>query len=139
MTTRRGFLGAMLAACAAPAFIKAEILMPVRQIILPPPMTIVPPLSDEMLDNVGRALERSNEVLADAFLKKGDIFTISGRYAVGSKLLQQFVVTSEVTADSTRIDLGLASVPIKPLPMHSPKLIVPRQHGPAPRGKWKVA
>lgn len=30
---RRSFLGAMLAACAAPAIVKAEILMPVRQII----------------------------------------------------------------------------------------------------------
>lgn len=37
---RRGFLGAMLAACAAPAIVKAEILMPVRQIIVPLPFTV---------------------------------------------------------------------------------------------------
>ena len=30
MTDRRGFLGAMLAAAAAPAFVKAGVLMPVR-------------------------------------------------------------------------------------------------------------
>lgn len=36
MSTRRGFLGSILAACAAPAIVKAEILMPVRQLILPP-------------------------------------------------------------------------------------------------------
>ncbi len=33
---RRSLLGAMLAACAAPAYVKAGILMPVRQIITPP-------------------------------------------------------------------------------------------------------
>jgi hypothetical protein len=36
MTTRRGFLGAMLAAAAAPAFVKVGVLMPVRQITVPP-------------------------------------------------------------------------------------------------------
>lgn len=37
MTTRRSLLGAMLAACAAPAYVKAGILMPVRQIVVPDP------------------------------------------------------------------------------------------------------
>lgn len=32
---RRGFLGGSLAACAAPAIVKAELLMPVRKIIVP--------------------------------------------------------------------------------------------------------
>ena len=32
---RRGFLGAILAAGMAPAFVSAKVLMPVRQIILP--------------------------------------------------------------------------------------------------------
>jgi hypothetical protein len=32
MTTRRGFLAAALAACAAPAYVKAGILMPVKKV-----------------------------------------------------------------------------------------------------------
>lgn len=36
MTTRRSFLGSILAAGMAPAIVKAEILMPVRKIIVPP-------------------------------------------------------------------------------------------------------
>lgn len=32
---RRGFLGGILAACAAPAIVKAELLMPVRKIVVP--------------------------------------------------------------------------------------------------------
>lgn len=35
MTTRRGFLAAALAACAAPAYVKAGILMPVKQVWAP--------------------------------------------------------------------------------------------------------
>lgn len=35
MTTRRTFLGSILAASMAPAIVKAEILMPVRKIIVP--------------------------------------------------------------------------------------------------------
>lgn len=31
----RGFLGGILAACAAPAIVKAELLMPVRKIVVP--------------------------------------------------------------------------------------------------------
>jgi hypothetical protein len=38
MTTRRSFLGSILAAGMAPAIVKAEILMPVRKIIVPPPI-----------------------------------------------------------------------------------------------------
>jgi len=33
---RRGFLGGIIAAAAAPVFIRSEVLMPVRQIIAPP-------------------------------------------------------------------------------------------------------
>lgn len=35
LTTRRSFLGSILAAGMAPAIVKAEILMPVRKIIVP--------------------------------------------------------------------------------------------------------
>jgi hypothetical protein len=35
MTTRRSFLSAILAGCTAPAIVKAEILMPVRKIVVP--------------------------------------------------------------------------------------------------------
>lgn len=38
MTTRRGFLSAALAACAAPAYVKAGILMPVKKVWTPPLM-----------------------------------------------------------------------------------------------------
>jgi hypothetical protein len=42
MTTRRGFLAACLAMGAAPAIVKAGILMPSRTIFLPPPFEIQP-------------------------------------------------------------------------------------------------
>ena len=35
MITRRGFIGSILASMTAPAFIKAEILMPVRELYVP--------------------------------------------------------------------------------------------------------
>lgn len=38
MTTRRGFLGALLAAAAAPAIVRAGILMPVKPAIVMPPV-----------------------------------------------------------------------------------------------------
>lgn len=56
-TTRRGFLGAILAAGMAPAIVKAEILMPCRRIIVPPPglllqsirnLTLTPPLAPQI-------------------------------------------------------------------------------------------
>lgn len=40
--TRRGFLGSILAAAAAPAFVKAGVLMPVRPIVLAAPTLILP-------------------------------------------------------------------------------------------------
>ena len=55
MNTRRGFLGAMLAACAAPAYVKAGILMPVRQIA-----------------------SVSDAIWTPATLKLGNKFTIAG-------------------------------------------------------------
>lgn len=41
--SRRGFLGTILATAAAPAIVKAQILMPVKKIILPNPGGIVLP------------------------------------------------------------------------------------------------
>jgi hypothetical protein len=35
MTTRRSFIAGILGACAAPAIVKAGILMPVRKIVVP--------------------------------------------------------------------------------------------------------
>lgn len=43
MTTRRSFIGSILACAAAPAIVKAEILMPVRKIIVPA-IRLEPPL-----------------------------------------------------------------------------------------------
>lgn len=36
MTTRRGFLAGILAAAAAPAIVRAELLMPIKKIWVPP-------------------------------------------------------------------------------------------------------
>ena len=38
MIARRGFLGAILAAGVAPAFVRAGVLMPVKEIWVPPPI-----------------------------------------------------------------------------------------------------
>lgn len=77
MTTRRGFLGAMLAACAAPAIVRADSLMRVipldTEILLPP-------------DPVKEFLKAADELLAQASviqtsghnLLPGDLFTIAG-------------------------------------------------------------
>lgn len=50
---RRGFLGGILAACAAPAIVKAELLMPVRKIVVPANETIsgliMPQRADEKM------------------------------------------------------------------------------------------
>jgi hypothetical protein len=94
-TSRRGFLGALLACAVAPAFVRAESLMPVRQIILPEQDIIVP---EPMV------FEPATIQTTGAFgLAQGDIITIAGY--VGT-----FVITSAVTEgrdiDLKRIDPG---------------------------------
>jgi hypothetical protein len=70
MTTRRGFLGAMLAACAAPAIVRADSLMRVipteTEILLPEPKRIVHPS------------EFSIELTGPSGLRVGDVIAISG-------------------------------------------------------------
>lgn len=64
MTSRRGFLGAILAAGMAPAFIGARVLMPVRTILAPEAAILTIPAGSVlpgmlitiagMYDNLGR-------------------------------------------------------------------------------------
>jgi hypothetical protein len=77
---RRGFLGSILAAAAAPAIVRAGVLMPVRQSIVVPPG----------FDSIAELLRVQNEILADMqFMQEvivpapcalglGDTFTIAG-------------------------------------------------------------
>lgn len=67
-TSRRGFLGAILAAAAAPAIVKAGVLMPVR------PRIIVPPRKIVVYEGGAHGL------------RNGDIITMSGVYAPDGSL-----------------------------------------------------
>lgn len=83
---RRGFLGAMLAACAAPAVIRSGVLMPIRagEIIMP---------GDEIELPDWLKVGASQTVSAGAGLIAGDVFTMAGvRDASG--MLKRFVVTA---------------------------------------------
>lgn len=91
MTTRRGFLGAMLAACAAPAIVRADSLMRVipreTEILVPAPQRS---LADQLEDARQRAIAQLREEIdAQALheatlqfdrpgLKVGDVFSIAG-------------------------------------------------------------
>jgi hypothetical protein len=71
---RRGFLGAMLAACAAPAIVRAGVLMPVKQaIVLPGDNRFYD--ADTPWDEAPR--QRTITTLGGD-LKPGDFFTIAG-------------------------------------------------------------
>jgi len=91
-TTRRGFLGAMLAACAAPAIVKASSLMPiyVPKIIAPPYLTL---WGDGVHDDTLalQAMIDGKEVVRHdgaSFSRNPDgaIFLASGTYAVSSAI-----------------------------------------------------
>lgn len=58
---RRGFLGAILAAGFAPAFVGASVLMPVREIVLADPTR----LADFEFGALFDMLAKANEILAD--------------------------------------------------------------------------
>lgn len=81
MTTRRSFLGAILAAAAAPAIIRSEILMPVRQLVLP---------SDPVAEL--RRLGDTTIVTSPGSLRVGDVITIAGVLGAGG-MHRQFVVS----------------------------------------------
>lgn len=70
---RRGFLGAILAAGVAPAFVGSQILMPVRKIIVPDQQIAAEPLP-EIIPDVAPT------ILTSATLMLGDKFTIAGRF-----------------------------------------------------------
>jgi hypothetical protein len=84
VSTRRSFLGAILAAAAAPAIVKAELIMPVRKILAPPD-----PVAE--LRKVG-----AMSIISTVGLKVGDVITIAG--VAGCHALQQFIVTQEETS-----------------------------------------
>jgi len=102
-TSRRGFLGAMLAAAAAPAFIKSEVLMPVRKIIVP----------SQIVYEGGNHIETGNEIWnsADQWtmttvngikLRNGDIITMAGVYAPDGSL--QRLRVSPVTQHTYQLE-----------------------------------
>ena len=89
MTTRRGFLGAMLVACAAPAFVKASSLMPiyVPKIIIPSYATLWgdgvhddQPALQALLAG-GVVVDRRGQLIRP---RNGTIYLPSGTYAVGA-------------------------------------------------------
>lgn len=74
MTTRRGFLGAILAAGMAPAVVKAGVLMPIKR-------EVWTPEREEALERARARLRRDIELsmtsMASA-IQVGDLFTIDG-------------------------------------------------------------
>lgn len=86
---RRGFLGAMLAACTAPAFVRSGVLMPINagEIIVPDSKIIVP---EEQVLPVGASILTASNMLA-----LGAVFTVAGQRDKRGQLIQ-FTVTSVV-------------------------------------------
>lgn len=70
MIDRRGFLGAILAAAAAPAFVKAGTLMPLWVPKAPGPLLLYPQLGD-MTAVVQAALDRAYEIGAKVMFMPG--------------------------------------------------------------------
>jgi hypothetical protein len=64
MMQRRGFLGAILAAGVAPAFVGSSVLMPVRKVLAAEPAQIIAPASTIFAPSGG--------------IIPGDVFTIAG-------------------------------------------------------------
>lgn len=86
---RRGFLGAILASAAAPAFVRSGILMPVRQPISVPGDLEFIAASEKMLAGMPSLLTTSARVSV------GDVFTIAGVASRGRVAKpSRFVVTA---------------------------------------------
>lgn len=81
--SRRGFLLGLGAALAAPAIVRAEIIMPVRKVVLPPPIPPGRSLALGWLPCDGR------EVSSFAY---PDLFDVIGRQYGGSAWLKTFKV-----------------------------------------------
>lgn len=82
MTTRRGFLGAILAAGMAPAVVGSGILMPIKKVWVPDEPVLTPAETVNIVGGHG--------------LRIGDRFTISGMTAPAGGLAM-FTVTSVVS------------------------------------------
>jgi hypothetical protein len=88
MTTRRGFLRAMLAAAAAPAIVRAESLMPIAPRIWTPPLTaqtirdITAPLSEYVVfchPSMYEDMYRLAAVTGEATLYRGELYSYGVR------------------------------------------------------------
>lgn len=66
---RRGFLGAILAAGMAPAFVGAKVLMPVKQIIVPPEFEYVEVTGQEIVECANESWNIS-EIVAEAIRRR---------------------------------------------------------------------
>lgn len=106
--SRRGFLGSILAACAAPAIVRADSLMQ----IVPTDAAVM--TGTEVLayqDNMARALQGFNQEEYDAMIRaavrrladglerdflhaltRGSVVTVAGIHKPRSRELQQFIV-----------------------------------------------
>jgi hypothetical protein len=85
MTTRRGFLGAMLAAAVAPAFVHGGILMPVRQAIAMPSYVL---WGDGLHDDTAAlqaAIRGESVVMADGSVYSGIL--VRGVYRISQTLV----------------------------------------------------
>lgn len=77
---RRGFLGGILAACAAPAIVKAELLMPVRKIIVPAYTCFVP------VDVYAEILKHGDTVPAKLYAGEVGVISHGIRFIESSRL-----------------------------------------------------
>jgi hypothetical protein len=73
MTSRRGFLAAMLAAASAPVFIKSSILMPVKKVWMPQDghLRYSDAMKKARLENIGAALNTQFGGVVDFFTAGG--------------------------------------------------------------------
>lgn len=96
MTTRRSFLGAMLAACAAPAIVRADSLMRVipveTEILLPEPTPRLDIVTQAEPDGITTRDGSRLTISGNHRLMPGDVISIAG--VVGAAGAQLFRITA---------------------------------------------